>query len=435
MHEEIKVLKEGRLRFHAVKTDKFKMSRLSFNFILPADVTRSPITRLMLATMMRGCRKYPTVIDINKRLDSLYGATVSWRPVGVGERHVFKISCEMLSNKYRLMGDSESIVDEVCRVVLEILMNPLLDENGLLPLSHFESEKRLMIDAIKAKINDQKAYAAEQCVRRMMEGSRLAISSLGTVEQVEGITLKDVSDNIAYFLKNSVVECYYYGQDDVDGVAEMVNSAFAACGRDEGGVLGEEYSFDRADRDVRAFEDTLDVGQSRLCIGCIGNVIMSDSDYYAMCLFNEIFGGSSVGKLFINVREKESLCYYCYSSYHSANGTIMIGCGIKAENKDKAYAEIIRQLNEMKAGNFTDGDISTAKRTIISGLRQISDSPSAMEAFGFRRYLAGISESVEECIKKVEAVSREEIVKVAKGVRPDTVYFLRGNGNGEDDNE
>ena len=432
MQEEIKVFNGGRLRFHAVKTDKFKMSRLSFNFILPADVTRSPITRLMLATMMRGCKKYPTVIDINKRLDSLYGATVSWRPVAVGERHVFKISCEMLSNKYRLSGDSESIVDEVCRVVLEILMNPILDENGLLPASHFESEKRLMIDAINAKINDQKAYAAEQCARRMFEGSRLAVSSLGTVEQVEKITLEDVSRNLNCFLKNSILECYYYGNDDIENVMKSIDEAFSGIGRDEIELVGKEYSFDRHETDARVYDDALDVGQSRLCIGCIGKVIMSDSDYYAMCVFNEIFGGSSVGKLFLNVREKESLCYYCYSSYHSATGAIMIGCGIKAENRYKAYDEILRQLDDMKNGNFTENDIATAKRTLISGLKQTYDSPSATEAFGFRRYLAGISAGIEESICKVSAVSRDDIVRVAQGVRPDTVYFLRGSGIAED---
>ena len=146
------------LRFHTVKTDKFKMSRLSFNFILPADAFRSPITRLMLATMMRGCEKYPTVVAINKRLDEMYGATVTWRTITVGERHIFRISSEFLSDRFRFQGDEESIVKGVCDVILEILFNPLKDSDGMLSSSNFESEKKLAIDAIKALINDQKAY-------------------------------------------------------------------------------------------------------------------------------------------------------------------------------------------------------------------------------------------------------------------------------------
>ena len=107
------IKKDGALRFHVINTDKFKMSRLSFNFILPADKERSPLTRIMLAVMMRGCEKYPSIVSINKRLDELYGATVSWRAVSVGERHIFRISCEILSNKYRLPDDKTDILCEV----------------------------------------------------------------------------------------------------------------------------------------------------------------------------------------------------------------------------------------------------------------------------------------------------------------------------------
>ena len=139
---------DAALRFHTVKTDRFKMSRLSFNFIFPADRERSPITRLMLATLMRGCEKYPSVVAINKRLDELYGATVTWRATTVGERHVFRISCEILGNKYRFSGDDESIVRSVAEVITEILFSPLKDEMGLLSKSNFESERGLAIDAV-----------------------------------------------------------------------------------------------------------------------------------------------------------------------------------------------------------------------------------------------------------------------------------------------
>lgn len=433
MIEKNTVITECGARFHIFKTDKFKMSRLSINFILPADADRSPVTRLMLATMMRGCSKYPTVTKINKKLDELYGATVTWRPVSVGERHIFKISCEMLSNKYRFEGDTESIVLEVCRVVLDILLNPLLDDNGLLPKSHFESEKKLAIDAIRAKINDQKAYAADQCHKLMFGDSPLGITTEGSVEQIENITLEDVSGNIEYFLEHSMLECYYVGNDEMDDVVELVGEAFAPYKDVDKYKLTNERAFLReSEGSVHERCDVMDVSQSRFNIGYTSGIVMSDEDYHAMCLFNEIFGGSSVGKLFLNVREKQSLCYYCYSSYHSATGVIMVGCGIKAENRDLAFREIENQLEEMRAGNISDDEIRTAKRTVISGLKQMSDSPSATEAFHFRRYLATVEESAEECAAKIESVTLEEIVAVAQKVRLDTVYFLMGE-NEEDE--
>jgi predicted Zn-dependent peptidase len=177
----------------------------------------------------------------------------------------------------------------------------------------------------------------------------------------------------------------------------------------------------------------MNVSQCRLNIGLTCGVIMSDREYYAMSLFNEIFGGSSVAKLFMNVREKQSLCYYCYSSYGSATGTVMIACGIKRENREKTYAEIEKQLIEMQEGRFSDDEMNTAKKTVISGILQISDSPSAIEAFNFRRYLAGVSETPDEVSEKIRSVTREEIIAAARKVRFDTVYFLCGNGEEEEE--
>ena len=150
-----------------------------------------------------------------------------------------------------------------------------------------------------------------------------------------------------------------------------------------------------------------------------------------MAMFNEIFGGGSVAKLFMNVREKKSLCYYCYSSLHSATGTIKVGCGIDPDKKDEALAEIAAQLDAMKAGDFTDKEIETARKTLISGFTQIADSPASIEAFEFRRLLAGVVESVDSCRDAIMSVSAADIVNAAQKVVLDTVYFLNGYGEEE----
>ena len=421
------------MRFHGIVTDKFKMSRLSFNFILPADKNKSPLTKLMLAVMMRGSAKYPTVTAINRRLDELYGATVTWRATRIGERHIFRISCEMLGEKYRLPDDECNISMGVCDVILDILLNPLKDGNGLLSSANIESEKKLAIDALKARINDQKAYASAQCQKLMLGDDPAGISIEGSEKQIAAFTPEELTENIAYFLKNSVLECYYVGNDDFTGLAKAVGDAFAPLKRENLVLCGEEKAFVSKNADcIRSAEETMSVSQGRLNIGLTCGVIMSDENYYSMSLFNEMFGGSSVSKLFMNVREKQSLCYYCYSSYHSATGIIMIGCGIKPENRDKAFAEIENQLREMQSGRFSEEDIITAKRTVISGLRQISDSPSAIEAYKFRGFLAGVDETAEETIERLNAVGKDSIIAAAQRVRIDTVYFLSGNGEEEE---
>ena len=269
----------------------------------------------------------------------------------------------------------------------------------------------------------------------MFKGHPAGISVEGSVSQLEKMTLAEVSEALDYFLKKSAIECYYIGSDDVGEVIDSVCEKFVSIGRREIFCPENEKPFaPEFHRDIKQLSESMKVGQSRLNIGCVGGSVMGDDTYFAMSLFNEIFGGSSVAKLFMNVREKQSLCYYCYSSYGSATGTLMIGCGIKRENREKAFDEIKKQLIEMQEGRFDESDIETAKRTVISGLSQIFDSPSAIEAFKFRRFLAGISETPEEVADKIRAVTKEQIVAVAKNIRIDTVYFLEGVGE-EDDYE
>ena len=187
--------------------------------------------------------------------------------------------------------------------------------------------------------------------------------------------------------------------------------------------------------DVQYIEEKRDVSQGRLVIGYRCGTVLSDRDYYAMSLFNEMFGGGSVSKLFMNVRERKSLCYYCYSSLHSSTGVIKVSCGINPENKEDAMAEIARQLEAMRAGDFTSVEIESARSAIISGLRQINDSPASIEAFEFRRLLAGVSENVESCLNSIMSITSDDVIRAAAKVEPDTVYFLEGDGEGEEYDE
>ncbi len=435
MFEKVIRREDTNFTLRAIKTDKFKMSRLSFNFIMPADKEKSPLCKLMLAVMMRGSRRYPSVVEINRHLDEFYGATVTWRTNSVGGRHVFRISCEMINNRYSFAGDNQNILRGVAEIVLNVLLDPMLDENGLLCAQNIESEKKIAIDAIQAKINDQKAYSAEQCHKYMLGDDASGISSSGTIEQIEGFTAEELTANIAYFLENSVLECYYVGEENAEEIADIIDGAFTAVKRGRATLELSEKAFVSGRDSVQTIDEKMEVSQGRLNIGCLCGTVMRDRDYYAMNLFNEIFGGSSVAKLFINVREKQSLCYYCYSAYHSANGTIMINCGIKKENRDRALEEIKRQLLLMQNGEFSDEEISTAKKTILSGMRQINDSPSSLEAFSFRRLLAGVGEELSDAAEKIDAVTREDIIAAAKKVKIDTVYFLSGDGEEDEDDE
>ncbi len=422
----------GKVRLHTVNTDRFKMSRFSVNFVTKQDKYRTPLTRLMLSVMMRGSERYPTVTAINKALDEQYGAAVTFRNVTVGEKSINKISCKILKDSYALEGDDAKILENVVAILANVLFHPLKDENGLFLSSYTESEKRIAIDAIRSKINDPKAYASEQCSKYMFEGSEYSVAGDGNEELIDSFTAKEITENFDNFMRDCRVECYYVGNESHEHVESLIKKYFPLenVGMSDMSYAENPYITDR--RDVKNIEETSDVSQGRLVLGYRCGTVLADKDYYAMSLFNEMFGGSSVSKLFLNVREKKSLCYYCYSSLHSATGTIKVGCGIDPEKKDDALSEIALQLDAVKRGDFTDAEMEIARKTLISGFRQMNDSPASIEAFAFRRLLAGISESVDGCREAVMNVTAEDVIRAANKVVLDTVYFLDGNGEEEE---
>ncbi len=413
----------GKIRFHSVHTDRFKMSRFSINFITKSDKIHTPLYKLMLSVMLRGSEKYPTITDINKALDERYGATVSFRSARIGEKSIFKISCKVLKERYVFEGDETRILDEVIAIISDILMNPVKDEDGLLLSSYVESEKRIAVDAINAKINDPKSYASEQCSKKMFEGSEYELHG-GSAELINSFTAKELTEGIQQFFDQCVIECYYIGNESHEYVSELVKRSFALSD-----VIKDipyiERPFERRG-EVKYIEEEKEVSQGRLVLGYRCSTVLADGSYYAMALFNEIFGGGSVSKLFMNVRERKSLCYYCYSSLHSATGTIKVGCGIDTQKKDEAMLEIARQLDAMKCGDITDSELETAKRALISGLRQIKDSPSSIEADLLRKMLGGIERDFSETVQKIEDITCEDVAAAAKKVELDTVYFMKG---------
>ncbi len=424
-------INNGKIKLHTVRTDRFKMSRFSINFITNSDKYYTPLNKLMLSVMMRGSERYPTITDINKALDERYGTSVSYRSTRMGDKTIFKLSCKLLDQKYVFDGDKTKILDEILEILSDILMHPRKDENGFLLSSYVESEKRIAIDAINSKINDPKAYASELCSRYMFEGSKYELYS-GNIGLVESFTARELTEHAAKFFDDCRIECYYIGTEQHEYIEGLVRQNFPFEGRSDNEVVYSESAFESGRDNASFIEEEKDVSQGRLVLGYRCGTVLSDHDYYAMSLFNEIFGGGSVSKLFLNVREKKSLCYYCYSSLHSATGTIKVGCGIDPAKKDEAFSEICAQLDAMKRGDFTDSEIKTARRTVISGIRQINDSPSSLEAYMLRRLLSGSEISPETACELVMAVTREDIIAAAGKVVLDTVYFMNGNGCMED---
>ncbi len=417
---------KGSLCLKTEKSDKFKAGLLSVSAALPIDRETTPLTSLLFSVLRRGTERYPTLEAINRRLDYLYGAELAIRNFYRGDVQVVGFSSELIDPSF--LPDGEDPMGAVMEILCQILFHPLLDENGLLCEKYVESEKKLQCDAIRAVKNNPRAYAAERCRAHLYAGEPCGASVMGCEEQIMAVTPRELTAHWKRLLAQLRFDCFYIGAADETAVRETLEDTLGAelMRRQTTEAVTASAVSCRAAQTKAPIEETLAVSQSQLLLAWRTPISLQDPAYYAMLVFNEMLGGSPVSRLFMNVREKLSLCYSCSSSFYSFKGVLMIQCGLHRDNRALAEQEILRQTEQLQRGEFDGDELDAAKKSLLNAYRQMEDSPSAIESFFFGRMLAGLDGAPEACRAQIARVSREDVIAAAKTLALDTVYFLNG---------
>lgn len=419
-----------------IRTERFKAGLLSVSSVLPITQETACLAPLLLSVLRRGTQTYPTLADLNRRLDYLWGTGFSVRSYYRGNALVLGFSADLLDDSY-LPAGSEDLTDAILELMREILFCPLLDTDGLLCAKYVESEKQLQCDTIRSLQNNPRGYAAERCRTLMYEGEPCGIPLYGTVEQTKAVTREELTAFWHRWTASLRLECFYVGSAEPQKVQAKLARVFGALPAGDTKLLNAP-GVARTDRPIRRAEETLPVSQSQLFIGLRSDICINHPQYYACAVMNELLGGSPVSRLFTSVREQQSLCYSCSSVYHAYLGTVLISCGLTAENRAQAEREIMAQLELIRQGRFSAEELEAAKKSLCNAYLQLEDSPCELEGYFLGRALAGNRVSPEECRAGFAAVTAEEITQVANLLRTDTVYFLRGtltNGEEAEDDE
>lgn len=421
------------LNLSAVGTSQFKTETLSVCMILPIDANRSPVSLLALSVLKRGTEKYPSQGELNKKLDSLYATSLSLRSNRIGGRNVLGFSADMLGEKYT--DPSVEVFGETLDVICQMLFHPLRDENGRFLHRYVESEKGTQCDTIEAQINNPRAYAMKRCREVMFKGDGYGVSLLGTVERVNAIGHDELVEAYRNLVENSRYEVFYVGSRSIEEVENRLFEQLLPSLSHNGVPFFEKETAWTREGGVRRVDEEMPLAQSRLVLGFQTGTLLCDADFYPMLVLNEIYGVSPISKLFMNVRERLGLCYHCSSLYDAHKGVIFALSGIDCADREKAEAEMLRQLADIKTGNISKAELEAAKKSLLNNYRSVADSPSSIESFYMGRGEWGISVSPEECMKKIQKVSMKDVVRVAEKVTLDTVYFLEGKGKEETDEE
>ncbi len=407
----------------AVPSEKFKISYLSVYFSRPLCEKEAAMNALIPEILTRSCKKYPTMLSLSSALQLLYGASIDSVNTAMGETHVFGIYSAFPENRYAF--DGTDILSEVISIISELILNPLTDENGSFNESIVESEKVKLCGRIRARINNPAAYAARRCEEIMCADERFSISPNGSVESVSSVNARELYEYYQNLSSNTKVDIYYSGSADIDILVEKFKNVFSSFERSVPEVTTTEIRRS-ASKTLKTVIEEKSVSQGKLTIGIRSGFCLSDSNYHLLPLVNSLLGSSPTSKLFMNVREKMSLCYYCSSHPNALKGIMLISSGIDVENFEKARDAIFSQIDDLKAGKISDFELDSAKKSLINAYRELTDSPAGLVSWYLTRSFAGRCDSPEDVIEKIISVGKDEIVSAARHLSPDTVYFLKG---------
>ena len=411
------------VEFLGFRDPKFKTARMSVHFLLPMCKEEASANALLPFLLSRASREYPDFTKLEQRLAELYGASLSADVDKVGDMQVLSVAASGLADCYALEG--EPILQHLADLLCSVLFDPLL-EDGLFPLDGFEQEKRQTIELIETELNEKRSYARQRCESLMCAEEPYGLSRYGTREEVAALERPQLTESWKRVVTHAPARVIVMGNCELEPLYERFCRAFRALSR--GALVPCETHNRPAAPQVREVKEELPVAQAKLVMGFRTGIFQPQKEVAAMRMAMTIFGGTPSSKLFVNVREKQSLCYYCGASYNSMKGIVLVQSGVEEKNIEKARAEILKQLVELQQGRFTEEEWSAAKLSLLNAYRATADSLGAMSGCLLTQSLSGRPLTLEEAAAEMEAVTREEIVAAANQLSLDTVYCLVGKG-------
>lgn len=401
------------------KTEQFKTVNFSIKLKRPLNTVEAANRTVLTNVLQHSNRAYPTAASLRMHLDDLYGTVLYLDTTKTGNDQVVLLNVETVNDHYLKQGN---VLKQVLTLMNKVLFEPNLTEDGYFQPSIVEREKEMVIERIQSVFDEKSRYAQKRLQEIFRPNHPISTSVNGTVEAVQAITPQSLKQTYEKMLAEDLVDIFVIGDIDEEEMVAALKEAFPFKGRKR----FEKAPIPTSKATAAYTKETFDTRQGKLHIGYATPVTFEHEDFPKMQIFNGIFGGYPHAKLFMNVREKESLAYYCSSSYSAQYGVMYVMSGIEQENEEKATRLIDEQLEAIREGDISDLEITQTKAMLKNQLKEALDSARGqIELFNQYRDLKEPF-TVENMSAKWDAVSKEDVVRMAKQLNKEAVYFLCG---------
>ncbi|MBR2564753.1 MAG: insulinase family protein [Paenibacillus sp.] len=412
---------QKKLRIHVLPTKRFKTFAISLYAGVPLrENTVTPVA-LTPFVLRRGTESYPETTQFREQLEHLYGAGFGFDVYKRGDYQIVQFRMDTINDSF-VGGGEQQLLDRSFAFLGEVLTKPAR-ENGHFKASYVQAERETVRKKLESIINDKMRYAAERCIEEMCKHEPYRLHPLGERKALPAIDASELTSSYENWLREASMDLYVVGDTTLEEVEELVQRHFN-LERTSSSDYQAQVAV-RGDEETNTVIERLNIGQGKLNMGLRTSITYADDRYAAALMYNGILGGYPHSKLFVNVREKESLAYYASSRYDGHKGIATIQSGIEIPNYEKAVTIIKQQLEEMKHGHITDLEMSQTKAMIRNLLREMQDAAFEMIAYDFNRQLSGKERTAEELLAQIEQISKQDVREAAEQFRLDTIYFLR----------
>jgi predicted Zn-dependent peptidase len=414
-------LQEG-VTLYIRKSEQFKTINFSVKWKSALDEKKSALRAVLANVLEESNGRYRSQTEFRNALDELYG-TVLYTDAGKrGETHIVSLSAECVNDEYLSEG---GVLEDVLSLIKTVIFDPNVID-GKFDETVVNREKRSVKERIRSLYDDKTRFAQMRMLELIRPDSAASAPSYGTEEEVDALTSADLFAAYESMLNEDEIDIYIVGDIDEDDMTEKIRSLLTFNSR----KVHERQSATQHTvthvTDVRHVREKQDMKQGKLHLGFSTPVTFRHPDYAKMQMTNGVFGGFAHSKLFINVREKESMAYYASSSYSSHYGLLYVMAGIDAELEEKAVNLIKAQLVALQQGEITDLEMEQTKALLANGIKSAFDSARGqIEVFDQYKELDE-NFTADTIITGWESVTKDDVKNMASEITLEIVYLLSG---------
>ena len=416
-------IKKG-INLHTIKTDKFKTNLIAI--FLTTKLERETVTKnaVISALLRRGSKNMPTQEQISKELEEMYGASFDCGLDKTGDNQVLKFYIETINDKFLPQTD-ENMLKTAIEKIVEIVFNPLVENEGF-KKQYVEQEKNNIKQRIEGKIDNKASYSLDRCIEEMYKDEPFGLYKFGYIEDMDNINENNLYDQYKKLREECKIDIFVSG-DVNENIEEILNNNenIKELNEREPKYVTNNVNQNKSKNvEEKTIIENMDVTQGKLVLGLDVDLDNEELKYDTM-VYNSLLGGSANSKMFQNVREKAHLAYSASSSYLRNKNNIFARCGIEISNYEKALELIRKQIEDMKAGDFTEEEVENIKKGILAAIKLIDDEQDTQITYCFGQELSKNEVDLENYMKKIQKVTKQDVINIANKVKINTIYFLR----------